>query len=435
MGSKRSSKNPNNRRSSTPPADTPVDGSHKNPKNSSLGTPSKSRKKPKLSAPISTDSSNHSTDGEFHSQDINRKARLQMSSTICHLATLGRWGEADILKLLKSVIALRAKGGSLLTTANITALLQEIKDWAPSQLSEKNLNSKIRHMRFKFLKSPKPGPESSEFDRSFYELASKVWGPENLKAVGDATGGVKEQGRVERKDNASGKREKADRKPKEERKKWMRRRKMRMRWKRRRGIMRMTRAEKNMILENGEGQDKDELLVDGDNGLLDAEGAVHSYKYLGLALEEYWTESKLNMDTLHAVNPVKAKRLDESFREVFIGMLKLKMEKNKISNEIIPLDEVNVDFIRGVLSLIIDFGPHMIAISTQTYLICIERSMHNGSADEGEGLYGDGKVRKISPRGGTDRTMVEWWLQCCYEDEERKYEGIWDALALIKGAL
>ncbi|KAL0917453.1 hypothetical protein M5K25_012514 [Dendrobium thyrsiflorum] len=352
MGSKRSSKNPNTQRSSTPPAaDTPVDGSHKNLKNSSLGTPSKSRKKLKLSAPISTDSSNHSTDGEFHSQDINRKGKapdvfndMSPGDGTASRSNLIRWGEADILKLLKCVIALRPKGGSLLTTANITALLKEIKDWAPSQLSEKNLNSKLRHLRFKFLKSPKPEPESSEFDRSFYELASKLWVPENLKAEGDATGGVKEHGRVERKDNASGKREKAYRKPKEGKKKVDEAKEDEDAVEEEvknnendEGTDEKT--EKNMILENGEGQDKVELLVDGDNGLLDAKGAGHSYKYLGLALEEYWTESKLNMDTLHAalpkVNPVQAKRLDESFREVFMGMLKLKMEKNKISNEII----------------------------------------------------------------------------------------------------
>ncbi|PKU82083.1 hypothetical protein MA16_Dca004100 [Dendrobium catenatum] len=350
MGSKRSSKNPNNRRSSTPPPDTPVDGSHKNVKNSSLETPSKSRKKLKLSAPISTDSSNLSPDREFHSQDINRKDKapdvfndISPSDGTPSRSSLLRWGESDILKLLKSAIAVRTKSGSLFSTASITALLKEIKDWAPTQLSEKNLNSKIRHFRFKFLRSPKPGPESSEFDRSFYELASKIWGAENLKAEGDAAGGVKEHDRVERKDNASGKKDKASKKPKEGKKKVdeAKEDKVAVEEERDNENDEVTddKTEKNIILENGEGQDKDEQLVDGDNGLLDAKGAGHSYKYLGLALEEYWTETKLNMDTLHAalpkVNPVQAKRLDESFREVFMGMLKLKMEKNKVSNEII----------------------------------------------------------------------------------------------------
>lgn len=355
MGSKRSTKNSSKNRSLPLLADPPVDGNDQNLKNSSLGTPSKSRKKPKLSAPISTNSTflspTPSTDGEADSQNSNRKGKttevsneISPSDGAASRSSQLRWGEDDTLKLLKTVIALQAKSGFLPTSANIIVLLKEIKDWTPIQLSEKNLNSKLRHLRFKFNKNPKPGPESSDFDRSFHELASKVWGPESGNAKDNATGSAKEHGRMEKKENATGKSEKVSKKPKGKKKKVDD-------GKEDEGMVEEDerdsehgegtdeKAGKNVVLENGEEEEKDELLVDGDHGLLDAKGDEHSYKYLRLALEEYWTESKLNLDTLYAafpkVNPLEAKRLDESFREVFVGMLKLKMEKNKVSNEII----------------------------------------------------------------------------------------------------
>ncbi|KAK8950871.1 hypothetical protein KSP39_PZI003406 [Platanthera zijinensis] len=331
-------------------------------------------KKPKLSAPKSTDSTLSppvlppkgkkrklstpkpadsgllspipSTGGEAPSQNINRN-EISPSVARASRAALAHWGKDCNLKFLESLVAFRLKYGFLPTSSKMADFLAEISDWAPITLSEKNVHNKIRHFRFMFQKNPELRPESSEYERTLHQLRLQLWGSESLKAKESAAGTLHEDVRVERKGKRKRQKEKAaaeklngekqnaddDKECEDD----------------------DDEREEGGNDENEEGGDekpvqtmdiesikvheKVDLIVGEDNSLLDGDVTMFPYKYLKLALEEYWMEAKLKMNTLYSalqkMDSGQAKLLDEQYSEIFNGRLNHNMEKNELLNKII----------------------------------------------------------------------------------------------------
>ncbi|KAK8965891.1 hypothetical protein KSP40_PGU013571 [Platanthera guangdongensis] len=155
---------------------------------------------------------------------------------------------------------------------------------------------------------PELRPESSEYERTLHQLRLQLWGSENLKAKESAAGTLHEDVRVERKGKRKRQKEKVaaeklngekqnaddDKECEDD----------------------DDEQEEEGNDENVEGGDekpvqtmdierikvheKDDLIVGEDNSLLDGDVTKFPYKYLKLALEEYWMEAKLKMNTLYS---------------------------------------------------------------------------------------------------------------------------------------
>ncbi|KAI0495237.1 hypothetical protein KFK09_025387 [Dendrobium nobile] len=102
----------------------------------------------------------------------------------------------DVQKLLKAVASFRLRNGITPTMRRaIPDFLKEVKDFVPEGLSERKLFLKLRALQERFRKFPSPGPNCTDFDRSFYELGFKAWRSPLLRAKRKASGSVKPNGK------------------------------------------------------------------------------------------------------------------------------------------------------------------------------------------------------------------------------------------------
>lgn len=192
---------------------------------------------------------------------------------------------------------------------------KEVKEVIPKGLSEKQLYHKLCHLRLKFQNDPIPGPNCPEFDRSLYDLGVKAWGSRRVRDKRNSGGSVKRNGKADGLNNERKGDEESENEEDEDTD---------------------SQAGKSMKLGNYR---KNELLEDDYVNLLDEDEADSPYKYLKHALEEFWTAKNLDLNVLQLalqkVDSAKAKRLDEQFMEIAKDELKLKIEKNRLSNDII----------------------------------------------------------------------------------------------------
>ncbi|KAG0494495.1 hypothetical protein HPP92_005489 [Vanilla planifolia] len=332
MGSKRSSsKNPNKDPSPPlpPPTEAPADGT--NPKKRSVASPSKPLKKTKPLVSMSGNPDVACPVASPEGEDLSRKSGLKRKagqppkeiSSSPSAASAGegappvhsasaRWGDEHTLKLLRAAISFKLRNGLVPKLCHMSHFLKEIEDWVPGPLSEKNVVNKLRNLKVKFQKSPKPGPESLEFSRSFYELASKLWDSDKLKGKGSDGGAAMDRNRAESNGDGMTNKDKSSNKSKKK-------------------AVSSDLDEEDGEDEDGVGNDEDEdngrenkmkkQHVDGGNGLLNGNVSGCQYKFLRSALEEFWLDKKLDLDILNTafkkVNPVQAKQLDEQFKELW----------------------------------------------------------------------------------------------------------------------
>ncbi|PKA59317.1 hypothetical protein AXF42_Ash001411 [Apostasia shenzhenica] len=358
MGSKRSSSSSRNRSKDAetdPLVDLPADGN-----------PSKSSKKPKPSFGLR--SPTPPADSPAPSEKSRRKAAREENDNDprkASTATSGggggggseddkpalqsaplRWANDDVLKLLKAVAAFRFRNGVVPTPSTVPVFFEEIKDWAPKGLSEKKLIRKLADLRRKFQASRAPGSDDSEFDRTFHKLASEAWGKNEFDFKSKGNGSVKKKGKADAKvgkekankerknekkeeeedDEARGGKEKVAKvrredKSADEKKETVKKEK----------VSKKEEKKKDEEGENAHGKTESIEMEEDDTW----DGNDQSpYKYLKFALEEFWTERNLDMNTLklalQRVDPVQANHLNKRFLELFKEELKFKIEKNQV---------------------------------------------------------------------------------------------------------
>ncbi|PKU69473.1 hypothetical protein MA16_Dca015345 [Dendrobium catenatum] len=221
----------------------------------------------------------------------------------------------DVQKLLKAVASFRLRNGiTPMMRRTIPDFLKEVKDFVPEGLSERRLFLKLRALQERFRNFPSPGPNCTDFDRSFYELGLKAWRSPLLRAR-KASGSVKcNEKSVGMKNKSKGAEESENEDDDDAQRE----------------------TEESMELGIDE---EDEPLENGNVNLPDQDEADSPYKNLKHALEDFWIAKNLDLNVLQLalqkVDSVQAKYLDEQFMEIAKDELRLKVKKNRLSNEII----------------------------------------------------------------------------------------------------